>query len=141
MIGPRGGSSVTTVTYPGVYIEEIPSGVRTITGVSTSTTAFVGRAPKGPVETPTEITSFGEYDSIFGGLSDLSPMSFAVQQYFLNGGQTAVIVRVVAGTTTAARFEIPGAAGNLTLDASSPGLWGGNLRIEIDTANVSSPGL
>ena len=73
---------MTAVSYPGVYIEEIPSGVRTITGVSTATTAFVGRALKGPVETPTEITSFGEYDSIFGGLSDLSPMSFAVQQYF-----------------------------------------------------------
>jgi uncharacterized protein len=132
---------MATVTYPGVYIEEIPSGVRTIVGVSTSTTAFVGRALKGPVETPTQITSFGEYDSIFGGLGDLSPMSFAVQQYFLNGGQVAVIVRLVAGAAAAAHFQIPGAAGNLMLDASSPGTWGGNLRIEIDTANVSSPGL
>src|SRR5581483_10689380 len=112
---------MVTVTYPGVYIEELASGVRTITGVSTSTTAFVGRARKGPVETPTEIHSFGEFDSLFGGLWDLSPMSFAVQQYFLNGGQTAVIVRVVRGNTaSASRFSIPGAAGNLLLDASSP---------------------
>ncbi len=83
-----------TLTYPGVYIEEIPSGVRTITGVSTSTTAFVGRARQGPVNEPVEITSFGEFDRIFGGLWEQSPMSFAVQQYFLNGGETAVIVRV-----------------------------------------------
>ena len=38
-----------TLTYPGVYIEEIPSGVRTITGVATSITAFIGRALRGPV--------------------------------------------------------------------------------------------
>src|SRR5262249_6732429 len=132
---------MTTVTYPGVYVEEIPSGVRTITGVSTSTTAFVGRALKGPVETPTEIHSFGEYDSLFGGLSNLSPMSFAVQQYFGNGGQTAVIVRVVGSLASRAQFAIPGSAGSLTLQASSAGLWGNNLRIEVDTVNVSTPGL
>src|SRR5206468_11308554 len=112
---------MTAVSYPGVYIEEIPSGVRTITGVSTSTTAFVGRALKGPLEAPTQITSFGQYDSIFGGLADLSPMSFAVQQYFLNGGQTAVIVRVATAAAAASQLEIPGAAGVLTLHASSPG--------------------
>ena len=39
-----------TLTYPGVYIEEIPSGVRTITGVATSITAFVGRALRGPTD-------------------------------------------------------------------------------------------
>jgi phage tail sheath protein FI len=113
-----------TLTYPGVYIEEIPSGVRTITGVSTSTTAFVGRARQGPVNDPVEIHSFAEFDRLFGGLWELSPMSFAVQQYFLNGGETAVIVRVypgagpagpsgVTGPTAvsgAAQFAIPGVA-------------------------------
>ncbi len=132
---------MTTVSYPGVYIEEVPSGVRTIVGVSTSTTAFVGRALKGSTETPTEIHGYGEYDGIFGGLSDLSPMSFSVQQYFLNGGQTAVIVRVAGAGARASRFQIPASGGNLTLDASSQGAWGDNLRIEIDTQNVSSPGL
>ena len=39
-------SMPATLTYPGVYIEEVPSGVRTITGVATSITAFVGRAKK-----------------------------------------------------------------------------------------------
>ncbi len=38
-----------TLTYPGVYVEEIPSGVRTVTGVATSITAFIGRALRGPV--------------------------------------------------------------------------------------------
>ena len=43
-----------TLTYPGVYIEEIPSGVRTITGVATSITAFVGRAFRGPTDEDAE---------------------------------------------------------------------------------------
>jgi phage tail sheath protein FI len=119
-------------TYPGVYIEEIPSGVHTIIGVSTSTTAFVGRTRKGPVDTPTEIHSFGEFDSLFGGLWDQSPMSFAVQQYFLNGGQTAVIVRVASLTSATTRFSVPANSATLLLDASSPGGWGDNLQISID---------
>jgi uncharacterized protein len=126
-----------TLTYPGVYIEEIPSGVRTITGVSTSTTAFVGRALLGPVDTPVEVNSFGDFTRSFGGIWDGSPMSFAVQQYFQNGGQKAVIVRVANGAV-ATRFAVPGAAGDLLLDASSPGLWGDNLQISVDT-NTSDP--
>ena len=58
-----------------------------IAGVTTSTTAFVGRAASGPVNVPTEIRSFAEYTALFGGLSMLSPMSFSVSHYFANGGQ------------------------------------------------------
>ena len=126
-----------TLTYPGVYIEEIPSGVRTITGGSTSTTAFVGRTRLGPLDTPVEVNSFGDFARSFGGIWDLSPLSFSVQQYFQNGGQKAVIVRVANGAA-ATRFAIPGAAGDLLLDASSPGLWGDNLQISIDT-NTTDP--
>jgi phage tail sheath protein FI len=58
----------TTPTYPGVYIEEIPSGVRTIMGVATSITAFIGRALRGPVDEPKTINSFGDFERTFGGL-------------------------------------------------------------------------
>src|SRR4051812_10089230 len=84
----------TAPTYPGVYIEEIPSGVRTITGVPTSITAFVGFARRGPVNQPTRLQSFAEFDRLFGGLWPEGTMSYAVQQYFLNGGSDAIIVRV-----------------------------------------------
>ena len=83
-----------TPTYPGVYIEEVPSGVRTITGVATAITAFIGRAPRGPVNDPTRVQNFGDYTRAFGGLSLDSTMSFAVQQFFNNGGTDAIIVRV-----------------------------------------------
>ena len=64
-------------TYPGVYIDELPSAVRTIVGVPTSIAAFVGWAPRGP-EHPVRITSFADYQTQFGGLNANSPMSFAL---------------------------------------------------------------
>src|SRR5262249_44892297 len=88
-------------TYPGVYIQEISSGVHTITGVATSITAFIGRAASGPTNDPRIITSFAEYQRVFGGLSLVSSMSFAVRDFFQNGGSKAVIVRLYrAGSET-----------------------------------------
>ena len=70
------------LTYPGVYIEEIPSGVRTIAGVATSVTAFVGRTRKGPINEPVVITTFSDFERAFGGLWDDSPLSYAVQDFY-----------------------------------------------------------
>lgn len=83
-----------TTTYPGVYIEEISSGIRTITGVATSIAAFLGRAARGPVNEATTILSFGDYERTFGGLDLNSEMSFAVQDFFSNGGSQAIVVRL-----------------------------------------------
>jgi phage tail sheath protein FI len=110
-----------TPTYPGVYIEEIPSGVRTITGVATAITAFIGRAPRGPVDTPVRIQNFGDYTRAFGGLSMDSPVSFAVQQFFNNGGTDAIVIRVyrpptgATGIATRALAADVRARGTLTL--------------------------
>jgi phage tail sheath protein FI len=83
-----------TPTYPGVYIEEIPSGVRTIVGVATSITGFCGRAIRGPVNEATTINSFGDFERLFGGLGVNYPMSYAVRDFYLNGGSQAIIVRL-----------------------------------------------
>ena len=83
-----------TPTYPGVYIEEIPSGVRTIVGVATSITAFVGRALRGPVNEAVTINSFGDLERQFGGLNVNYPLSYAVRDFYLNGGSQAIIVRL-----------------------------------------------
>src|SRR6266566_7115325 len=83
-----------TPTYPGVYIEEIPSGVRTITGVSTSVTAFAGLAKTGDVNVATRVLSFADYERSFGSLVSYSEMSYAVRQFFLNGGSEAWIIRL-----------------------------------------------
>jgi hypothetical protein len=83
-----------TPTYPGVYIEEIPSGVRTITGVATSITAFIGRALRGPVNKAVTINSYGDFERIFGGLWLESTLGYAVRDFYLNGGSQAIIVRL-----------------------------------------------
>ena len=83
-----------TLTFPGVYVEEVPSGVRTITGVGTSITAFVGRTDKGPVNEPILVSSFGDFERAFGGLSTNSTLSYAVRDFFLNGGSQAIVVRL-----------------------------------------------
>ena len=127
-----------TLSFPGVYIEEIPSGVRTITGVPTSITAFVGRAARGPVNNPVPIFSFGDYERTFGGLWAESSMSYAVRDFFLNGGSQAVIVRLfkpdpadknVSAANPNGAATLP--VGGLTLIAASPGGWGQNLRASI----------
>jgi phage tail sheath protein FI len=115
-------------TYPGVYIEEIPSGVRTITGVATSITAFIGRALRGPVNTPVTINSFGDFERTFGGLSVDSTMSYAVRDFYLNGGTQAIIVRIHNGAAPATITL----AGGGTLQASSRGLWGERLRVRVE---------
>jgi hypothetical protein len=132
-----------TPTYPGVYIEEIPSGVHTITGVATSITAFIGRAARGAVNDPVTINSFGDYERLFGGLSLDSPMSFAVRDFYLNGGSQAIIVRLHNGGT-AATITLPASAasppgGSLVLEAASVGAWGANLQAlaDHDTKNKS----
>src|SRR5258708_34997778 len=87
-----------TLTYPGVYIEEIPSGVRTITGVATSITAFIGRALRGPVDKAVTINSYSDFERIFGGLWAESSLGYAVRDFYLNGGSQAIIVRLFTPT-------------------------------------------
>jgi hypothetical protein len=123
---------------PGVYVEETSFRAKSIEGVSTSTTGFVGPTRKGPVGgTPEIITSFGDFQRIYGGLDDLTSgrnyVAHAVRNYFDNGGARLYVSRaflpagvadsglaasalVVSGAAAAdqARFvaRFPGAAGN-----------------------------
>ncbi|WP_229369289.1 phage tail sheath family protein [Umezawaea beigongshangensis] len=130
-----------TPSYPGVYVEELPSSVRTITTVSTSVTAFVGHTAKGPVDQAVTITSFADFERRFGGLSAGSPLGHSVQQFFLNGGTIAVVVRVVAGAV-AASVQLKNSSSDqqnppaavLAVSAREPGAWGNGLRVAVDHA-------
>jgi phage tail sheath protein FI len=118
-----------SVSYPGVYIEEIPSGVRTIVGVSTSVAAFLGRAASGSInKLPVEVNGIGEFERLFGPVSPVWPMSLAVRDFFQNGGSRAIVVRLFKGTGGEAELT----AGGLKLQAASPGKWGEALRAEVD---------
>ena len=133
-----------TPTYPGVYIEEIPSGVRTITGVATSITAFIGRALRGPLNEPIRVQSLADYERVFGELWSESTMGYAVRHFFQHGGRDAVIVRVYNGDaedgTATITLDTEG-GGSILLEAASPGntssvaspgAWGNNLRAYVD---------
>jgi phage tail sheath protein FI len=115
-----------TPTYPGVYVQEIPSGVRTITGVATSITAFVGRAQRGPVNEAITINSYGDFERIFGGLWADSTLGYAVRDFYLNGGSQAIIVRLVNAGAKASL-----AVDSLIVEAANEGTWGNHLRARV----------
>src|SRR5215211_9143301 len=85
------------VSYPGVYVEEVPSGVHTITGVSTSVAAFIDYFREGPMNEAVQIFGMTDFNRVFGGLDARSEASYAIYQFFLNGGTEAHIVRVASG--------------------------------------------
>jgi phage tail sheath protein FI len=134
----------SALTYPGVYVEEIPSGVRTITGVSTSVAAFVDYFKRGLANKPVRIFNFGDFQREFGGLDTSSEASYGIEQFFRNGGSEAWVVRSVGAGAAAAAVTLLDAmsgATSMVLEAgraarSNPGEWGNQLRVQIDsTAN------
>jgi phage tail sheath protein FI len=139
-----------TPTYPGVYLQEVPSGARPIVGVATSVGAFVDWFPRGPVNDAVLCSSWADVARTFGGLHIRSEGSYALDQFFRNGGQSAWVVRVAEGAvaaTTSIKQNPTTAAGNAELDLraaarrfsrlptaneESPGTWGNLMRARID---------
>jgi uncharacterized protein len=136
--------------HPGVYVQEVPSAVRPIEGVSTSTAAFIGITDKGPVPgtllptgraaQPLLVTSFTQYTRSFGGFRTDSFLSYAVQAFFQNGGQRLYIVRVIPSTSPSspptpgpatAGLTLGGGAGAITFAAANQGAWGSNIWVQI----------
>ncbi|MEW2051820.1 phage tail sheath subtilisin-like domain-containing protein [Streptomyces sp. NPDC005476] len=111
---------------PGVYVTEHPGGGRAVTGVSTSVTAFIGRTARGPVGESVTVRSMAEFSQVFGGLWRESGLSYAIRDFYLNGGSTALVVRVPGGAGSA-RLD----AGGLQLKAAGPGSWGNGLWVEV----------
>jgi phage tail sheath protein FI len=125
-------------TYPGVYIQEVDSGVRTVAGVPTSIAAFVGRTKKGPVNDPTPCFNMGEFNRRFGGLWTESSLSYAVDDFFANGGGQCLIVRLFeenGGDDGYASLSIDG----LFLRAKSRGAWGNALTGTITHPDLLDP--
>lgn len=130
-----------TYSYPGVYVEEVPSGVRAITGVSTSNTAFIGYFTRGPLNEAVRITSYSDFERTYGGLDSSSEASYAIQQYYQNGGGVAFVVRVASGSPSQASVTLQGASplqDVLVVKAVSEGEWGRKLQVAV-TAHPSDP--
>jgi len=87
--------------HPGVFIEERSRGVAPITGVSTSTYGTVGFTLRGPTDEATLVSSFEQFQRIFGGFTDQSGVPLHLFAFFANGGRRAYVVRVVASDALA----------------------------------------
>ncbi|HME39430.1 MAG TPA: hypothetical protein VKG63_10770 [Steroidobacteraceae bacterium] len=120
----------------GLQAEEERGPDQTIKRLGTARTAFVGRTLRGPVNRPVFIASFTEFQHIFGGLWQPSPLGYAVEQFFDNGGREALIVRVINGARSATLTLHAGAA-PLRLQAVRPGTRE-FLRASVDYDNVLS---
>lgn len=135
-----------SVSYPGVYIEEISSGVHTITGVATSIAAFVGWAPKGATDEATLVQSWSDFATDFGGLtqSNGTPnyLGYSVNQFFNNGGQQAYIIRLVGSGAARGQASIEadssphGAA--FKVEAANEGQWSASYGVRIAASPFDS---
>ena len=105
---------------PSVYVDDSQRGVKTISGVSTSVTAFVGCARRGPANRATRVSSITDFHRCFGGLN--SELSFAIHRFFLNGGTEAWVVRVGSNFKESSRvLTDAGGADSLIVSALDPG--------------------
>jgi|GEM_PF-586799 len=95
------------VSYPGVYLEEIPGGQPVVSGVSTASTAFVDFFARGPMNKAVRITDMQAFERNFGGLDKRSEASYGLSQYFLNGGQEAWVIRTGDGSAVASTMGVP----------------------------------
>src|SRR5687767_5774788 len=93
--------AMVQVSYPGVYVQEIPSGSRTITGVSTSIAMFIGATDRGPINKPTRLFNLTEFARKFGTGSSKGELAAAVRLFFNNGGTQAYVTRIANGATKA----------------------------------------
>jgi hypothetical protein len=129
--------------YPGVYTQEIPSGVRTISGAPTSVALFVGPTKSGIDARTTKILNFGDFERNFGGLSQTSSLSYSVLHFFANGGGEASVIRVPANGAVAAksalkRDDAANTAQSLSLTALSSGVGGNEVFVEFDPFGIGA---
>jgi hypothetical protein len=124
---------MVTVSYPGVYIQEVPSGVRTITGVSTSIGAFFGRASKGPINQAVRLLSYADYERRFGAPFQGSDLAHSVRMFFNNGGTDCYVIRL-AHNPEFASVTIANMNGIdvLVARAKAEGRWGNTVRLGVD---------
>ncbi len=116
---------------PGVYVEEQSTGSKSVEGVSTSTAGFLGQTVRGPVE-PQFITSYNEFERIYGSSPKESNLDVAVNGFFKNGGSRCYVARVTAAdpNDVATRTLIDDDKnGVVELEANGPGDWGSNVAV------------
>ena len=124
------------LSYPGVYVEEISSGVRPIEAASTSTAAFVGLTERGSDNEARRITSWTEFQKYYGTFINDSYLAQSVFQYFNNGGRQCYIVRITCSDAEKAEVTAQNGASppadTLKFSAKDVGAWGNSVCLQIE---------
>ena len=87
--------------HPGVHVEEMPAGLKAITGVPTAIALFAGWSARGVLDEAIHVRSFTEFEREFGGLDPRSLLGYSVKHFFDNGGSDAWVVRIAGAATQA----------------------------------------
>jgi phage tail sheath protein FI len=123
---------------PGVYVQETLNPIQSVVGPnSDSYGAFIGANDRGPVNTPTLVTSWSQYVTLFGQWNTFASndLALAVYMFFANGGSACYVVRVVGASSGTATRSINDRAGTplptLRLSAYNAGLWGNDINVSI----------
>eukprot|EP00831_Metopus_contortus_P050197 TRINITY_DN42240_c0_g1_i1.p1 TRINITY_DN42240_c0_g1~~TRINITY_DN42240_c0_g1_i1.p1 ORF type:complete len:598 (+),score=60.93 TRINITY_DN42240_c0_g1_i1:394-2187(+) len=146
----KGGTGVDQATLenhmaeylaPGVYVEEFESGPRPMEGVSTSTAGFIGMAKRGAVMgAPELVTNVSDFRRNFGDYLPESVykehryLAYAVEQFFVNGGSRAYIMRVAPQDAKVAEIDLNEW---IKVKAKNPGTWGNNIRVKFSPSSKS----
>jgi phage tail sheath protein FI len=134
----------TTFLSPGVYIEE-ERGPRPIQGVGTSVPVLIGFAPRGPINKPTLVTNWVQFEDLFGGFLPGAFLPYSVFGFFDNGGERCYVLRLPPGkdegqalaetSFTRAVAELParkaGAGPSLLVTATGKGDTGEATSVEV----------
>ena len=127
------------VSYPGVYVQEVPSGVRTIVGVSTSIAVFIGRTKQGPLDKPVLCLNYSDFEREFSSEYAGSDMARAVRLFFQNGGTQCYAMRIADGAKKSeVTLKSESKTDVLKVTAKSPGLVGDKIRLAV-TYNGQHP--
>ncbi len=121
---------------PGVFIEEIERGLKTIEGVPTSIVAFLGETARGPVK-PAIVTDYGSYLRCFGNVFAAGKyMPNAVSAFFANGGRRCYIARIVGANNQTATATL----GAFTVSAVGPGAAGNRIWVRLEDSTTQLNG-
>ena len=137
-----------TYTAPGVYVEEIPSTQKVLASAPTAVAAFVGFTERAPLDDPNDpqglaprlVTSWNQFESLYGGFVEGAVLPLSVYGYFLNGGSLAYIVRVPNAEPSGepARLALPAADRSLGLPISVESVEpDADLTVVVETSDVA----
>ena len=130
------------IVLPGTYVTVRDEGLITAGGVVTGNVGVVGTASKGPVNTVKILGSFTEAREVFGEAGPWQgengnelTLIRALEQLYNNGGRTVYAVRTASAAAARAAYQTRNSTSDLVkLEASTPGTWGNQIRIEIGAA-------